>query len=335
MAFLRSFIITLAIMAPSFKLLANAAVTPRSNKCSVWYDVLKDIQNEVFDGSKCGEEAHESIRLAFHDAISYSPRLGGGGADGSIMMYPEIETKYAENAGLDDIVHRQRPFALKHGVSFGDIIQFANAVALSNCEGGPRVPFYAGRSNYSQPSPDNLVPAPFHSVDQILGRMSEVGFDSDEVVALLAAHSVAAQDQQDTSMKGSPLDSTPSVFDGQFYLETMTNSPPEGVFRIPADRLFATDPRTVCLWQTFVDDHNSMVNQFSRAMVKLAAVGQDHASLYDCSEAIPAPRRLRNHRPKFPYGQSAKHVHYKCTEASFPQAKLNHDSSPVPPVQKS
>lgn len=77
-------------------------------------------------------------------------------------------------------------------------IQFAGAVGVSNCLGGPRLQFLAGRSNDSQASPDNLVPGPGDSVDTILARMSDAGFSADEVVALLSSHSVAAQDHLDT-----------------------------------------------------------------------------------------------------------------------------------------
>ena len=65
--------------------------------------------------------------MTFHDAISFSPKLfregkfGGGGADGSIMAFAEEETNFEASIGLDEIVGEQKPFALKHKVSFGDL----------------------------------------------------------------------------------------------------------------------------------------------------------------------------------------------------------------------
>ena len=70
-------------------------------------------------------------------------------------------------------------------------ITFASAVGLSNCHGAPRLRFFAGRPNATAPAPDGLVPAPWHSVDQILTRMADAGFSAYETVALLAAHSIA------------------------------------------------------------------------------------------------------------------------------------------------
>ncbi len=144
------------------------------------------------------------------------------------------------NGGIDDIVEAQRPFALAHGVSFGDLcvpvfrngndkrahpmpphnsIQFAGAVGVSNCAGGPRLQFLAGRSNVTQPSPDLLVPEPSDSVDTILARMGDAGFSPNEVVDLLISHTVAAQDHVDPTIPGTPFDSTPGSFDSQFFIE--------------------------------------------------------------------------------------------------------------------
>lgn len=41
--------------------------------------------------------------------------------DGSIMAWSSVEMTYIANEGLDEIVEFQRPFALSHDVSFGDL----------------------------------------------------------------------------------------------------------------------------------------------------------------------------------------------------------------------
>ncbi len=180
--------------------------------------------------------------------------------DGSIIAHSDIELQDPANNGVDEIVEALRPLAIKHNVSFGDLyvkkrsipyiyhvlmtppvcsIQFAGAVGVSNCAGGPRLQFLAGRSNDSQPAPAGLVPKPEDSIDSILSRMADAGFSSDEVVDLLASHSVAAQDTIDPvralscildeccrcsvappqTVPGHPFDSTPSTFDAQFFVE--------------------------------------------------------------------------------------------------------------------
>lgn len=79
-------------------------------------------------------------------------------------------------------------------------IQFAGAVGVSNCGGGPRLQFLAGRSNHSVPAQDGTVPEPSDSVTKILARMGDAGLSPSEVVDLLASHSVAAQDHVDPTI---------------------------------------------------------------------------------------------------------------------------------------
>ncbi|KAM5530526.1 hypothetical protein V8D89_015803 [Ganoderma adspersum] len=313
--------------------------------CCVWFDVLDDIQQNLFDNSECGEDVHEaSIQLTFHDAIGFSPNLtaqgkfGGGGADGSIMAFAQIETNFHANVGVDEIVETQRPFALKHNVSFGDFIQFAGAVGVSNCAGGPRLQFLAGRSNISQPSPDLLVPEPSDLTDTILARMGDAGFSPNEIVDLLASHTVAAQDKVDASIPGTPFDSTPSTFDSQFFIEVgdhrtllqgtlfpgngsnvgEVESPLLGEFRLFSDNELARDPRTACEWQSFILDHESMVTKFEAAMAKLATLGQDPAELTDCSEVIPVPASVQLPAPTLPAGKSLADVQAACAATPFP-----------------
>ena len=93
-------------------------------------------------------------------------------------------------------------------------IQFAGAVGVANCNGGPQLSFYAGRSNDSQAAPDNLVPLPSDTADTILARFSDAGFDAVEVVWLLVSHTVGSQNTVDPVSTGSP---TPSPFPPLFF----------------------------------------------------------------------------------------------------------------------
>lgn len=89
--------------------------------------MLEDIQTNLFDGGECGEEVHESLRLTFHDAIGISPKIaktgvfGGGGADGSIALFEDIETNFHANNGVDEIIDEQRPFIQRHNLTTADL----------------------------------------------------------------------------------------------------------------------------------------------------------------------------------------------------------------------
>ena len=125
------------------------------------------------------------------------------------------------------------------------------------------------------------------TVDAILTRFGEVGFSSDEVVALLASHSIAAADGITGSFRGAPFDSSAHVFDSQFYVETLLDTTLAGEVRLPSDGALARDSRTSCTWQNFITDQDGMRSAFAAAMLKLSVVQQDQSSLVDCSEVIP------------------------------------------------
>ena len=92
-----------------------------------------------------------------------------------------------------------KPFRTNLPLNY-DSIQFAGAVGVSNCAGGPRLQFLTGRSNVTLPSPDLLVPEPSDPTDMIFDRFEDAGFTINEVVDLLASHSVAAQDHVDPTI---------------------------------------------------------------------------------------------------------------------------------------
>ena len=51
-----------------------------------------------------------------------------------MLLFPTVEPNYPANSGIDDSVNNLIPFMQTHDtISAGDIIQFAGAVALSNC----------------------------------------------------------------------------------------------------------------------------------------------------------------------------------------------------------
>ncbi|KAF7324709.1 Peroxidase [Mycena kentingensis (nom. inval.)] len=330
----------------------------RNSACCPLFDVLEDIQANLFDGGQCNEDVHESLRLTFHDAIGYSPRLGGGGADGSIFYFDDIETAFAANAGIDDILREQAPYINKYNLtmSAGDFIQFAGAVGVSNCPGAPRLEFLLGRPKRNPStvefgfqakaaSPPGLVPEPQDSITKILSRFAEVEFSPREVVALLASHTIAAADTVDPTIPGTPFDSTPYQFDNQIYIETQlvgvsfpgggqgnlgeVASPMAGAMRLESDANLARDPRTACAWQSFAASQSRMVAEFRAAMARMAVIGVDRATLTDCSDVIPVPKPLLS-APHLPAGKTMDDIEQACRVSAFPT--LTADPGPATSV---
>ncbi|THH28450.1 hypothetical protein EUX98_g5730 [Antrodiella citrinella] len=352
-------LLSLAAIAASIQLSNGATLrrvtcpdgnTVSNGACCVLFPVMEDIQTNLFDGGECGEDVHESLRLTFHDAIGFSPALtrqgkfGGGGADGSIIVFNDTETAFHANNGIDDIVDVQKPFIARHNITPGDFIQFAGAVGVSNCPGAPRLEFLLGRPLPKQASPDLLVPEPFDNTTKILARFADVGFSPNEVVALLASHTVAAADHVDPTIPGTPFDSTPEQFDTQFFIETQLKgtlfpgtsgnqgevmSPLRGEIRLQSDSELARDPRTACEWQSFVNNQNKLQSAFKAAMAKLAVLGQNVRELTDCSEVIPVPKPA-NSKAHLPAGLNHRDIEQACRTTPFPI--LPADPGPVTSV---
>ena len=47
-----------------------------------------------------------------------------------MILFSDIETNFAANAGIDDSVDALSPFLTRHLVTAGDLIQFAGAVGM-------------------------------------------------------------------------------------------------------------------------------------------------------------------------------------------------------------
>ncbi|KAI0265583.1 manganese peroxidase [Gloeopeniophorella convolvens] len=344
-----------AVFLSAFAGVVNATITRRAlcpdgvhtannAACCDLFIVIELLQAELFDG-QCDELAHEAVRLAFHDAIGFSnsvPNDSGGGADGSIVTFADVELTYHANIGLDYIVNEYNDILatlselFEVTISAGDLVQLAAAVGLSTCPGAPRLAFFVGRPAAAAAAPDLTVPEPFDTVDSILARFAEAGFSTQQVVSLLAAHSIADASHIDPTIPGTPLDSTPFIFDTQIFVETLlrgtmfpgdgpnqgeVQAPVPGEMRLQSDQDLARDERTACIWQGMVNNQQLMESRFQSAMKTLSLLGQNTASLTDCSDVVPVPLAVppANAESFFPAGQTQDDVEQSCAAAPFPE----------------
>ncbi|KIJ56377.1 class II peroxidase [Sphaerobolus stellatus SS14] len=362
MPFKSSILFSVVTLALSVSLTVNgAAVTSNPQKratcpdgvhsannqaCCAFFALADDLQQNIFH-NECGEDAHEALRLAFHDAITFSKGLAaqgqfpGGGADGSVLVFPDVEANFPANLGISDAIGNLLPVLGRNPtITAGDLVQFAGAVAVGNCPGAPTLSFMAGRPNATAPGPIGLIPEPQDSVDTILARFDDAdGFTADQVVALLASHSVARADHVDPTLNAAPFDSTPFTFDTQFFLETLlkgtgfpgtanntgevesplplTSGDEVGELRLQSDFALARDARTACTWQGFVNQEQAMANAFASAMLKLSLVGVDASQLIDCSEAVPQAVPASGKGASYPATKSFSDVEQACN-SPFP-----------------
>ncbi|KAJ7734165.1 manganese peroxidase 1 [Mycena maculata] len=337
-----TFVLLAALATVSNAALTRRVVCPDGNTvsneaCCALFPVLKDIQANMLDFGECGDAAHTALRVSFHDAIGFSNtnKSFGTGADGSIFIFGETELSFAANLGIADAFNLETSFIAKHDISVADFIQFSAAVSLTQCPGILRPTFMFGRVDATAPAPDGTVPEPFQTVTEILDRMADAGLSAADTVALLASHSIAGADDIDPTIQGVPFDSTPSVFDTQFFIETLLKgtlfpgtagnqgevmSPIAGELRLESDFELARDPRTACLWQANVNNQAHMALAFQQAFAKMQVLGQDVSKMVDCSEVIPIPPSFAPGEgiAHFPPTLSLEDVQQSCDLAAFP-----------------
>ncbi|GJJ13033.1 manganese peroxidase [Clathrus columnatus] len=294
------------------------------------------------------------FNISLDDAIAFSQKLKeegqvfpGGGADGSMLVFPDVEPNFSANLGISDSVDALLPFLAAHPqISAGDLIQFAGAVGISNCPGAPRLEFLLGRPNATAPAPDGLIPEPQSNVTSILERMSDGGsFSPDEVIALLASHTIARSDHVDPTIQAVPFDSTPFTFDTQIFLEVLlkgvgfpgtagnvgeVESPLPigeglnvGEMRLQSDFALARDPRTACTWQGFVNEQEKMSSAFKTVMAKLAVIAQNTENFIDCSEVVPIPVPAVNKPATFPATKTRADIQQACLSSPFPNLQTD------------
>ncbi|GJJ15801.1 hypothetical protein Clacol_010079 [Clathrus columnatus] len=316
--------------------------------CCPFFSLRDDLQANLFQG-QCGEDVHEVVRLTFHDAITFSEQLqregqfAGGGADGSVLVFPTVEANFPANLGISDSIDNLVQFLKNHtDVSAADMVQFAGAVGLTNCPGAPQIQFLAGRPNATAPGPIGLIPEPQDNVTSILARFADGGgFTPDEVIALLSSHTIARADHVDPTLDAAPFDSTPFTFDTQIFLEVLlkgvgfpgadganvgevesplplTSGTDVGELRLQSDFALARDPRTACIWQGFVNEQEKMMAAFKAAMAKLAVVAQDVNSLVDCTDVLPPPLPPKAKPATFPATKTRADIQQACLASPFP-----------------
>lgn len=270
-----------------------------NTQCCKFTPLVKELQENVFN-NECNTEARETLRLSFHDAM--------GKSDGSIIEFSDTELAYKANndTGVADIIDVLKPLVTKFSVSPGDLLFLATSVGLSNCKGAPFIPFKAGRAVPKSAAPDGTVPLPtgkvsllfletrahsntsfikLDSVDIIIEKYAAAGFSVEDIVTSLASHSIAAADA--VPFGGTPFDSTPAIFDTQFFVETILDDVIPGAARLPSDSALARDNRTACAWQGFIENELGMQLKFADFMSRLGVVGIDQTKLFDCSSVVP------------------------------------------------
>jgi hypothetical protein len=219
-----------------------------------------------------------------------------GGADGSIFLFDEA-TERDENNGLQNITALLGNLAIQHTLGVADMFQFAAAHAVVTCPLGPRMRTWVGRKDATRAAPTGLLPAaegPGSDSATLTALFADKHIPAFDMVALVGAHTVSQQRFYNQSRAGSPQDSTPGIWDTDFYAETSVAKDPfnPNVETFDSDYNISQDAALLAEFGGYAASQNDWVEHFSRAYLRLSLTGVNNINdLTECKHT-PFPRKI-------------------------------------------
>ena len=254
---------------------------------------------------QCTNIARAAIRFAFHDAATFSSKLlfyapAAGGADGSLLLSP-TEILRPDNAGLTDyhrtLLAKYNTYrAADYCVSAADLIQVAGSMGVLACPGGRVGRVLVNRADTAVEAPDGLLPQAFgpgSDHDTLFALFTDKGFSARDLAALIGAHStsVASFEARNGIPMGTPQDTTPGVWDVNYYSETI-QPPATGMARFDSDVNLSNASTTVGKqFVSFVGAQAAWGASFSSAWQAMSTLGIPRATrlaLGDCTALVAA-----------------------------------------------
>ncbi|PVI07041.1 class II peroxidase [Periconia macrospinosa] len=265
------------------------------DSCCPWYDVSAELTKLFTEtNGECNDNARAAVRFGFHDAGAWDKDSTFGGADGSLMMDFSEESR-SENNGLQTVRTVLRSVQAKYKVGYADLAQYAHNHATITCPKGPRVRTFIGRKDATQANPTGKLPDVNDSADNLIALFQRKGFSAHDLAALVGAHATAKQRFVDTSAAGMPLDTTPGVWDVEFYNDTLNNNAGknEKVFVLPSDKVLSVHPQVKDEWREFVGNQPHWNEDYAKAYIRMSLLGvQNLKDLKECTKTLPKKKNI-------------------------------------------
>ncbi|GJN76684.1 hypothetical protein PLIIFM63780_000170 [Purpureocillium lilacinum] len=265
------------------------------DKCCIWKYIADEMRDAmVGTAGRCNNFARAAVRLGFHDAGTWAKGNGAkGGADGSIILAGECESRKS-NSGLHEICDLVRTWHGKYkdyGVGMADLVQLSAIVGTVACPLGPRVRFFVGRKDSSEPAPEGLLPSPKADADKLIELFANKTISAAGLVALLGSHTVSQQRFFQTDRALDPQDSTPGVWDNLYFKETLSSKAPPRLVKFPSDVNLANDARTRPMFEAYGNSLKGQITwsqAYAREYVRLSLLGVYNINaLTECTRVLP------------------------------------------------
>ncbi|GJJ06430.1 hypothetical protein Clacol_000622 [Clathrus columnatus] len=235
-----------------------------------------------------GSYAPVLIRLAWHASGTYDEKTNTGGSNYATMRFAP-ESLHGANNGL--VVARNLMEQVKKEfpwISYGDLWTLAGVAAIQEMQ-GPKIPWRPGRidGHEKDVTPDGRLPDAAQGQKHIRDIFYRMGFNDQEIVALIGAHAVGRCHPDRSGFEG-PWTFSPTTFTNHFYKllleekwvwrkwsgpKQLEDKKTKSLMMLPADYALVEDKSFKSYVKKYADDENVFFSDFSKAFSKLLELG--------------------------------------------------------------
>jgi len=254
------------------------------------YDAVRKVLEAMMD-----DDAHDDgsrgpllVRLAWHAAGTFDRATCTGGSNGATMRFSP-ESADGANAGLNIARNWLEPVKAQFPwITYADLWTLAGCVAIE-AMGGPKVAWRPGRTDAPSGKhcpPVGRLPDAAQGQDHIRDVFYRMGFNDQEIVALIGAHAMGRCHTDRSGFDG-PWTNAPTTFSNEFFrllLESKWtprkwNGPfqyedeTKQLMMLPSDLALVKDPAFKVWVQRYAKDEELFSRDFAKSFAKLMELG--------------------------------------------------------------
>ncbi|KAH8885247.1 mitochondrial cytochrome c peroxidase [Thozetella sp. PMI_491] len=228
------------------------------------------------------------VRLAWHASGTYDKETGTGGSNGATMRFSP-ESDHGANAGLKAARDFLEPVKQKFPwITYSDLWILAGVTAIQEML-GPAIPYRPGRTDREVAfcTPDGRLPDASQGQDHVRNIFYRMGFNDQEIVALIGAHALGRCHTDRSGFSG-PWTFSPTVMTNDFYQLLLNekwqykkwdgpkqyeDKKTKSLMMLPADMAFIQDKKFKEWVEKYAKDNDVFFKDFSAVIVKLFELG--------------------------------------------------------------
>ena len=232
------------------------------------------------------------VRLAWHASGTYRKADNTGGSNGGTIRF-QPELGHGANAGLDSAIASLEGIKEKYPeLSYADLFVLAGVTAIAEM-GGPAVPFNLGRDDASEKEctedgrlPDADKGCPGQTASHIRTVFYRMGFNDQEIVALVGAHAIGRCYPTRSGYSG-PWTNAEWTFSNEYFRELLENKwtlkqwkgpeqyedPTGNLMMLPSDMVMIQDPSFRKYVEQYAADEEQWHKDFAGAFQRLTENG--------------------------------------------------------------